>query len=73
MPQGSGLPFSQARASGSALMYEVRAHMTSDWDRMLNNVAAAACCMPLGARKPGLSARNSGSSKMLWGLWAIAA
>src|SRR5579864_1986840 len=42
IPHGSGWPFSHARASGSALMYDVNAQMTSESLDTVNRVAAGA-------------------------------
>ncbi len=63
------MPFSQARASGSLLMYEVIAYTRSESVFTVNNVAAASWIF---GGMPGFSAWNSGSNVMLSGLFASA-
>src|SRR5215831_16992170 len=68
MPHGSGWPSSQARAAGSALMYDVRAQITSESLARENNVEAGALSR-LGGGPPGFNAWNSGSVARLNGLF----
>src|SRR5579859_405604 len=67
IPHGSGLPFSQARAAGLSLMYEVSAQVTSEFDESASRTDAAADA-PTPLVIVGLSAWNSGSRVMLSGL-----
>ncbi|MNU02862.1 hypothetical protein D3C72_2466970 [compost metagenome] len=58
MPDGSGSPCTNAIASSSAAMYEVRAVITSDASDSDSTVARASSGI---VERPGLSAVNSGS------------